>query len=281
MKEKQALLFLCHRKEPRDLQFFAQLKRAFASLGDAFFIFDVTQNELPESILKLPHHTFSLSGLQSLGYPWMHDQLIPGHASFPVLQFALQHPEYAHFWIVEFDVRFTGPWGAFFSLASRSPADYIGTHLTRYADQPEWYWWSSMHRPQGAIENGRLVRSFGPMYRLSREAVQVIDADLKGGCIGHFEVMLPTLTEHHGLRLLDLRKNPHFPRLLPWDLYTQGDDKPHPNLPPSTFRWRPSMPYAGWRPFTFYHPIKSTLNERDSLRRRLADALRPRKRPSP
>lgn len=252
----QALLFLCHRTEKGFIDRYKALATSFSRYGEAYFVFDSTANPLPEHLKCLRHFEFSSHSLKALGYKWLQDSLMPGHVHFPVLEFALKHPNYSHYWVVEYDVRFTGPWRLFFWLARRTAADFIATHLSHYNEQPFWYWWPTYSNPDKDHDVSSCVRFFGPLYRISRAAVEFVDAQLKAGCQGHQEVVIPSLLHEAGFSLMDLSRSGSFRGLSPWSLYTRSNRDVWGALVYSSMRFRPPMDFSGIRPFTFYHPIK-------------------------
>jgi hypothetical protein len=255
--QRQALLFLCHRSEPGFISRFKSLEKAFKRSGDAFFVYDTTSTPMPDSVKALRHFAFSKSSLDALSYPRLHDELMPGHVHFPMLEFALRHPEYSHYWVIEYDVRLTAPWRLFFWLLRHSKADFIGTHVRRHEEQRAWYWWSSMKHPDHPYDPHTYVRFFGPIYRISREAMLLVDSKLKYGWQGHQEVVLTTLIARAGLTLQDLTCSSHFgcPTIWSWYTYQRADRAGY--LVDSSVRFRPPMTASGMRPFTLYHPVKS------------------------
>lgn len=276
---RQALLFLCHRSEPGFIARFKAMEKAFSSYGEAFFVYDASKMPMPASLTALRHFAFSNASLNALGYPRLHDELMPGHVHFPMLDFALQHPAYAHYWVIEYDVRLTAPWRLFFRLMRRSDADFIGTHLRRHDEQRAWYWWSSFAPPGQPADVNACVRFFGPVYRISRAAVQLVDAKMKAGYKGHQEVILPTLIAGAGLSLQDLTCSSRFGCATRWSWYTHQQADRAGYLTKSSMRFRPAMDHAGMRPFTLYHPVKSVHFGRHVLlemaRRMLAALVRP------
>ena len=271
--QRQALLFLCHRSEPGFISRFKALEKAFRVHGDAFFVYDISETSTPDPIRALRHFTFSKSSLNALGYPRLHDELMPGHVHFPMLEFALQHPDYTHYWVIEYDVRLTAPWRLFFRLLQQSKADFIGTHLRRYEEQRAWFWWSSFSHPDRPADLNACIRFFGPIYRVSRDAVLLLDSKLKSGFKGHQEVVMPTLIASAGLSLQDLSCGGHFACPTRWSWYTYQKADRAGYQAKSSMRFRPPMEHAGMRPFTLYHPIKSADFGYQSLRHRMLRML--------
>lgn len=255
---RQALLFLCHLTDMGHVRHYQALTRAFRPYGDAYFVFDVTHQPLPDALARLPNFTFTKDSLRNLGYVWLQDALMPGHVHFPMLEFARHHPGYTHYWVVEYDVRFNGPWRLFFWWANRVKADFLATHLYRHGEQPFWYWWRSLSCPEHEIDLQARIRFFGPLYRISREAVELLDTRLSEGCKGHQEVIIPTLLHQAGYRLMDLSRDSTLGQAPGWSWYTRSRERDAWGaLNDSSMRFRPALESVGRRPFTFYHPIKA------------------------
>lgn len=254
--QRQVLIFLCHRTEPEFIARFKAIESAFKPQGDAFFVFDNSDTELPPSIKALRHATFTKTSLNALGYPRLHDGFYPGHTHFPMLDFAIKHPSYSYYWVVEYDVRLTCPWGIFFWLLRHSHADFIATHLRRFQEQQAWYWWPSFSHPEESVDLKTCIRFFGPISRMSREAVQLVDSKLKSGWKGHQEVVIPTLIAAAGLQLQDLASGSYFGCHTKWSWYTYQKADRAGYLAKSSMRFLPPMESLGLRPFTLYHPIK-------------------------
>src|SRR5215217_1700856 len=74
---------------------------------------------LPPRLAGVPHHVVRTPELRFPAYPakcgeadW--DIWSGGHTDLIALHFARAHPEYERYWVVEYDVRFTGHWRRFF-----------------------------------------------------------------------------------------------------------------------------------------------------------------------
>ena len=273
----QALLFLCHRAEEGFLNHFKSLAKSFRRHGDSYFIFDSSTSGLPDQLRSVPHFEFSMESLRALGYHWLQDSLMPGHVHFPVLAFARNHPEYSHYWVIEYDVRLTGPWRLFFRMASRNRTDFVATHLSRYPEQPSWYWWDTYSCPDMPISVEDRIRFFGPLYRISRPAIEFVDEKLRSGCRGHQEVVLPSLLNEVGFSLTDLSGISSFRCLSFWSWYTRSKRDVWGALANSSMRFRPPMDLPGYRPFTFYHPIKNSSYGLPALISRVFRRARPEK----
>jgi len=175
-------------------------------------------------------------------------RLVPGSAHFPLLDFALTraHP---HYWLVEYDVEFTGSWGELLTWGEGTEADLLGTHLAEPEDCPEWHWWSSLRTP---VPDAPRCRLFLPLFRISALGIQTLLRARRSGWSGHAEVLLPTALRHAGLRVQDLST------LAP--AYRPGSIEPW-ERPRSSHRWRPEVSLeecqATFQPDCLYHPVKA------------------------
>lgn len=163
--------------------------------------------------------------------------LIPGNFIFPILDFMRAHPEFAYAWRLEYDVRFSGDWRAFFAGLADRDADLLGTTLYRHPERPAWPWWGSLSTAAEPVPLAERVRGFFPVIRLSRPAMRhLLDAH-HAGWRGHDEVFIPTALAHRGLTLEDIGGTGAFVR--PGDanrFYTNSPSRD--GLWPGTFVYR-------------------------------------------
>jgi hypothetical protein len=183
--------------------------------------------------------------LRGLAYPalasianWTN---LSGYNHLSVQQFFLDRPDYDHYWIIEDDIRFTGPWGELFDALDRSPADLLTTVLTGKAGYESWHWWPSLKPPEGeTVAECHLHRCFGPFFRLSRKLLTELHAAYQRGWIGHYEALWPTLCSAAGLSLEDVGGNgPFVPPERRGRFYTNTPE--HWTFFPGTFIWRPAF----------------------------------------
>jgi hypothetical protein len=256
---RAALLFVCHLADAAFVAMFRRLEKAFRPFGDAYFLYDTNDEPLPSTLQDIPVHGFSLRTLQSLSYAWLHDGLMPGHLHFPVLEFFRAHGAYDHYWVIEYDVRFTGPWRVLFRWAQGVDGDLLATHIATHPEQPQWDWWSTLAHPRATVADDNRTRFFGPLYRLSRQAMAHLDEALGSGWQGHQEVVIPTLLREAGMSLVDMTRESRFPAPTWRNWYTRDRDDPHGGLKDSSMQFARLLRYPGPRPLTLYHPVKKAL----------------------
>jgi hypothetical protein len=123
---------------------------------------------------KYTTFTFSDDILTSLNYFPLGFTLVPGSNHFPLLKFYLSHSNYDYYWCIEEDVDFSGDWSALFEEFSSVDADFISSHISHHQNEPEWPWWSALAHPYFVIPQEKRIRSFNPIYRISREALELL-----------------------------------------------------------------------------------------------------------
>jgi hypothetical protein len=193
------------------------------------------------------------------------------HPHFPVLDFFLAHRDYDRYWVVEYDVRYTGDWKALFDSLEPLDHDFVTSHIRRYAQEPGWTWWNTLEHPSRTIAHHERLRSFNVVYRLSNRALEFIHDAQLDGWRGYFEVSLPTLLFHSGFKVLDLGGDGDFaPAERKNAVYTSRGFRSGRLSPFATMRYRPARAAPGPLPDKIYHPVKPAyMIEPLSMRTRL------------
>lgn len=201
---------------------------------------------------------FSDSILTDLKYKPLGEKLIPGNNHFPLLKFYKEHPHYDYYWCIEDDVRFTGNWAHFFKYFENSDIPFISSHIQRFTDDPQWPWWNTLVYNGKTLETEYLIRSFNPIYRISKEALHFIDQKLLEGWQGHHEVLFPTLLNAAGFDLMDFGGKGEFVSTGDENKFYLGNYAQNSYLEDEepTFRWRPIHQKIGEIPNKLYHPVK-------------------------
>lgn len=190
-------------------------------------------------------------------YPRLPGHGLIDHPHFPLLDFFRSHPVYDRYWVIEYDVRYSGDWNHFFRSVESFGHDLITSHIRRHSDEPWWYWWNTLQHPSKRIPRERYLRSFNVIYGVSRAALEFLHDSLIDGWQGHPEVSFPTLLSEGGFRLLDLGGDGDF--TLPEfrnRFYTSWATSGGYLSPFGTMRHRPARAVAGGMPDKLYHPVK-------------------------
>ena len=202
---KQAVLYLTNKSNEWTLSSFHALEQSLQGKADVYFAYHQQGDVLPVSLQNIENlFVFTSDVLKELGYtPIERGKLVPGSNHFPLLKFFKENQCYDYYWLVEDDVRFSGDWKDFFDSFASSTSDFLSSVIETKAENPTWYWWTSLKTGNEVIAEEKLLKSFNPIYRLSSQALACIDAHLRIGWMGHYEVLLPTLLYNKGFLLED------------------------------------------------------------------------------
>lgn len=202
---KQAVLYLTTKSNEWTLSSFHALEQSLQGKADVYFAYHQQGDVLPVSLQNIENQfVFTSDVLKELGYtPIERGKLVPGSNHFPLLKFYKENQGYDYYWLVEDDVRFSGEWKDFFGSFASCTSDFLSSVIETKAENPTWYWWTSLKTGNEVIAEEKLLKSFNPIYRLSSQALACIDAHLRIGWMGHYEVLLPTLLYNKGFLLED------------------------------------------------------------------------------
>lgn len=245
---KQAFLIVTQNPSKHVFRLYNKIKSAVAGNGDVFLLHHNNSNtevNFPDGVNV---STFTNNVLKDLQYKPIRTKLVPGSNHFPVLQFFLANNHYDYYWCIEDDVEFNGKWGDLFDAVAPANYDLITSHLRRYSDIPNWFWWDSYRIPGEDFEPENLVSSFNPIYRISNKALAYIDTHLKKGYRGHHEVLLPSILLRGGFSIADFgtEENHIAPHLSFCTL--------------QTMRWLPVFLFVGNNKNKLYHPVKANVS---------------------
>lgn len=269
---ENVLLVLTHVNNIHARKHFLKIAAELPSNFDLFLLCDNTGGAFNVKINDSNYFIFTIHDLANLKYPRKASAIyseqmragnpnhkdfnfIPGSTDLPLLLFRQAHPDYRYYWVIEYDVRYSGSWGKFLSAFDTNTADLLGTTLTRHADIPRWYHWDSLDVRILGIEREAYVRGFFPVYRTSNAALALLDTHYRTDITGHYECLVPTLIHWAGLRIEDLGGKGEF--VGPGNVNRFYSNTPtRANLAPGSFVFRPVRDSAGPEPDMLWHPVK-------------------------
>jgi hypothetical protein len=271
-KKKTAILVLTHINNNHVIKLFNEIKNDCSSEYSIFMLCDNTKNIFNKFNDREGYFRFSVDALSQLGYlpnrsvayaeaaqhanPFHKNfNFIPGNTILPLMLFYRCHPNYDFYWIVEYDVRFSGRWSRFFRHFADSSADLLGTTLVRHVETPDWYHWPSLELKDDTLDSTQYLRGFFPIYRVSHRAVEQLDRSLAAGNRGHYECLMPTLLYNAGMLLEDIGGEGEFVQPANRNRFYRNTPSA-PFLAPGTFIFRPIMQRAGSEPNKLWHPVK-------------------------
>ena len=259
MASNTVVLYLTHVYDDEIAAEYDRIKRECEHAYDVQLVYDASSR--PARRARREPNAFGFRPkqiLQELG-PHMPDEkgrtLWPGSSDLIVMTYAFENSGYEFYWLVEYDVRFTGPWRRLFDAFAENPADLLTTTIRRYTEQPDWIWWSLLETPGVELTERDRLRAFLPVHRISNRAVRLLRNAYEQGWRGHYECTVPTIINKHGLVVEDIGGNGSFVSLGNVDrFYSNTPDNPY--MTPGTFVWRPIREEPGDEPDTLWHPVK-------------------------
>ncbi|MCL5990580.1 MAG: DUF3405 domain-containing protein [Bacteroidetes bacterium] len=217
MPTKSVVLLRCHDQKPNTLENIRLITEQ--SPFDVYIVYDSTNKQPYESSVH-KYFNFSIFDYDRTGYPLPTEQQVreiptppPNPVILPIyynpeianILFWKEHPEYEHYWYIEYDVFFNGIWKDFFSYYDNSDEDLLCPHLAHYP----FSWWKKSqletHLPVRMSEDC-IFRFFGCIARYSNKLLDVLDTEYLQGNIGFYELIVPSLCALNGLKLSDLNK---------------------------------------------------------------------------
>jgi hypothetical protein len=147
-----------------------------------------------EAARLLPYHA---KLMQHPGSFW------PRNIDLPLMWYFHSHPEHEFYWLMEYDVRFTGQWPNFFRHFAGNKSDLLATTVFDHHFRPSWRHWSTLSSPHFVSDRER-VRALFPLYRVSNAAMRALHLAYCSGWSGHYEVTIPTILKTRGFVLEDM-----------------------------------------------------------------------------
>jgi hypothetical protein len=154
--------------------------------------------------VSIDHYVFGVDAVETLGYPNKGAakpfKLIPGNCDLITLLFRKSQPQFQQYWVIEDDVEYTGDPTCLFDDLSKRNGDLLAAHLTPGYD--EWAYTRGRRTPGCDPDDTWLM--FFPFYRVSAEALDIIDMYYHKGWDGHHENMWATMLIHAGRTVVDI-----------------------------------------------------------------------------
>jgi hypothetical protein len=263
--KRNVILYYSHFYSPAVLREIARLHDELDGAYDIFAVGYCRSAGALSGIDCVPTLEYSADDLIALPYPGKARQFDPlnfiGNADLVPMKFFLDRPDYDHYWIIEYDVRFSGSWPELFADLSSSGADLLCTTMQTWAENPDWAHWNTLSTGGEDVPLERRVKGFMPFCRLSHALLAACDARYRNGWSGHSEVIWPTVGSLAGLLLEDIGGSSSFTPAARRGRYYQNTPTEWSQFP-GTFVFRPSFadrnlfgPQCHFKG-TLWHPVK-------------------------
>jgi hypothetical protein len=194
---------------------------------------------------------------QLMGVNW---ETMRCSADLALMRFFQGNPAFDYYWVVEYDVRFSGNWESLFCELSESSADLLCTYLTTHDEGRDWVHWQSFLSPGTPVGEADLLRGFFPFSRLSGRLMRAIDERCRIGWAGHYEVLWPTIARTIGASIEEIGGHGSFVPDSRRGRYYEGAITPAGHFLSTFGAWpsysdRNSFGQAAW-PDLLWHPVK-------------------------
>jgi hypothetical protein len=254
----ECIVFLAHHAQPGAM---AALEKLVAECGSSFTIipvFDQTKKSFSVEHIANARVVHWKQVVRQLPYHEKHREhrgtFWPRNIEMPLMGFFQESPRYSNYWLMEYDVRFTGDWKEFFGHFGGSRSDLLATTIFDYDFRPEWDNWRTLRSPQSVPERKR-VRALLSLCRLSNAALQAVHQAYCEGWSGHYEVTIPTILRTRGLTLEDFGGSGRY--VAPGNRNRFYRNSPEiAGLAPGTFTVAPNVISEEYPPGMLWHPIK-------------------------
>jgi hypothetical protein len=226
---RMAVLFRTHLINRHVMAEFERIRTSCSQFADVWMLYHSESNWSPPSVQQC--FLFSTSQIQEMGFPFR-DFWHEGH--YPVLMFARRNPQYDYYWMLEYDVRFTGDWWQLLSSYIDNDKDFLAAYISTLEQDPTWPWFFDLNFE---CDEKYWRRSFFPVVRFSARALRMLDNCHSQGQGGHCEAVTPCLLLLNGLTVGDLNEGRQ-------PVYTPETYSPE-------YRY---VPFIRTQPNMLYHP---------------------------
>lgn len=204
---KRAVLFVSHFINESYLKRYLKLNKDLKGQYDVYWLFqkDNGISDIPLHQMNINVEGFTIDDLNNLNYNPVYECFF-GSEHFLDLYFTQRHPEYEYIWSIEYDVVFSGNWRVLFDSFNYNNADLLSSHIAHYCESNKnWLWWSSLSfNSKDLLPSKKWVKSYNPIHRYSRQALQFLDVYLqREGNSGFSEALVATILYNNGFVLED------------------------------------------------------------------------------
>ena len=269
-KARDCATFVTHIWTPEVAEHYARLQREAGPVLDVFLVYQqgaeeqtLPQGMQPDLVVRMAdsaqHFPLRYEEFLERPNPWGYVDLV-----WLTAFLSPRLAAYERFWLVEYDVDFSGDWAKFFGAAATYAGDLLTTRIRPLSADPTFHFAPIYRQPASAPADPLLV--FMPISRVSRRLLDHYRLTLlQPGWHGHFEMILPSMVAEiggHDAQAPAERRGLHYDGTF---AELQSMKTTHAYRPPRGFRYYGAAPHRFRQPDRIYHPIKVGM----SLRRRL------------
>lgn len=251
-----AILFCAHFVDDVILAQYRKLKREAPPGHEVILLHNITDHPPAVVPADVSMFCFDQDDLNKISYPVKKTRISSYNVEMFLINFWLRNPHYAHYWMIEYDMRFSGNWQTLFGTFAASQADLLSTTLFRYPVFPLWRNWPSLKPPKGiTLAPHDMISSYMPFFRISNRALTAVHEGYLAGWGGHSECTMPTIIGLAGLDIEDIGGTGEFVRPENRGRFYRNTPASH-DKSPGTLVFRPVRQDMGDEPDMLWHPIK-------------------------
>lgn len=195
-----AVLYVSHLVTLGTLWNYFRIRRAVRDECDLYWVCHGPSAR--RRLSRLPIQTFAVTDeiLESWKPAMNGNGIVPGNCHILTIAFSQRH-RYDQYWLVEYDIRYTGEWCDVFDLSRSSDADLIAAFVESPFLDASWSHWDSINLPYS-----ELARSFNPICRMSHRLLECVTDLITSGYWAHNEALLASVCRNHGWFMHDLNE---------------------------------------------------------------------------
>ncbi len=276
---RDCVVFVTHIWTPEIAEHFDRLKREAGPVVDVFLAYQ--QGDAPATPVGMAPDLAVRMADSAAHFPLRYEEYLQhakpwGYVDLAWITAFLDHSlaSYDRFWLVEYDVDFSGNWATFFTAAAGYEGDLLTARLRPLSADPTFYY-APIHQQPPSAPSDPLI-AFMPISRLSRRLIEHYCRTLLApGWHGHFETVLPSMARADGYSIAEIggydaltppeRRGLHYDGTYR-DLHTRNTT--HAYRPPQAFSYFVRSPGRFRQPNRIYHPVKVGLSLRQRLQMR-------------
>jgi hypothetical protein len=184
------------------------------------------------------------------------EKIIPG-CHLRSIDFYQRFPGYRFYWFIEYDVVYTGHWGAFIASFADDQSDLLASHVRALSADPDWHWREGFSTGADVFAADEWVLAFLPIHRISARGLKAVATKVRAGWVGHYEALLPSALVHCGLPISDIGGSGAWtPKDRMLRHYVDRGDGLHYLYGAGTLRYRPAIRSRLMKNM-LYHPRKT------------------------
>lgn len=203
--KRTAILFICHIMNEDMIHRFLQIASNIDEIFELYWMMDTKGLPLPKNHNDINFFPFTLDDLNSMDYK-AYGNRIYENVNFIPQYFYIKHSEFDYYWVIEYDVLYTGNWNELFISFIDNKSDFIASHVEKFNQfNMNWEWWQDFQRDNKiSIRKEDCLKSFNPIHRISNKALRFMDKELRKWNPAHCETTEVTLLYYGGFKIEDL-----------------------------------------------------------------------------